>query len=311
MSILKAELEENKVADWLADLIDHNCLIAELDYALRPTVHEGKIRPYGFIVLNDSQTALPNTIQVELSNARKIADGGHSFLLFKGNEFQGVLLLDQKVETEWQLVNLQQTTAGIICRTTTQGITQLFCQEGVLVHQLRRWFKKPTAQHMVHSIYECLPQINIKQLQHILEFCFYQLSPHNIGTTLVWYIAPICDEELDLLLPTTQLWRLSRKLEFKVGSAVNNAVLQHVLSYTDGATILDADGTILGAGVHLKYSRESARSLPPYKGTRHTSALRFSYDCPHAVMFVVSSDGSLTVFSGGKPIAMSDIYIAE
>ncbi|MFM7427367.1 MAG: diadenylate cyclase [Elainella sp.] len=308
MSFLEAELEANGIANWVPELIELRGPMAELDYALQPIIHEGKIRPFGFIVLHQPPDPAWRILQVELANARKLADGCHSFLLFEAEIFHGILLLEQKAETEWQLANLQQALQAVICRTTTEGITQIFCQTGILLHQMRRWYQKPALRHLVQGIYSSQPQIDLGQLQDILEFCFYELSPQKIGAILVWYFAPICTQELDILLPSQLLWRHRQSSEIKLGTVVNNAVLQHVLGYTDGAVILDADGTILGAGAHLKYSRESARAIPAYKGTRHTSAKRFSYDCPHSLVFVVSSDGFLTVFLGGEAIAVSGIY---
>jgi DNA integrity scanning protein DisA with diadenylate cyclase activity len=309
MAFLVAELEENRVADWVPELIGQEPLLAELDYALRPIIHEGKMRPFGFIELSRPLAKpLTRILEVEQKDARRLADGCHSFLLFEAGVFQGLLLLEQKADTEWQLVDLQQELQGLICRTTTAGVTQLFCEPGILIHQMRRWYKKPAVRNLVQSIYQALPQIDLAQLQDILEFCFYELSPQKIGTTLVWYVAPICNQELDILLPSARLWRLRQSFEVKLGSAVSNAVLQHVLGFTDGAVILDANGAILGAGAHLKYSRESAIALPAYRGTRHTSAQRFSYDCPHTLVFVVSTDSSLTVFSGGRVIAVSGVY---
>lgn len=308
MAFLEAELEANGIADWVPELLGLRGPMAELDYALQPIIHEGKIRPFGFIVLTQPPDPDWRILQVELANARKLADGCHSFLLFEAETFHGILLLEQKAETEWQLATLQQVLQAVICRTTTAGITQIFCQTGILLHQMRRWSQKPALRHLVHTIYNSQPQIDLGQLQDILEFCFYELSPQKIGAILVWYFAPVCAQELDILLPSHLLWRRRQSSEIKLGTVVNNAVLQHVLGYTDGAVILDADGTILGAGAHLKYSRESARTIPAYKGTRHTSAKRFSYDCPHSLVFVVSSDGFLTVFSGGEAIAASGVY---
>jgi len=46
----------------------------------------------------------------------------------------------------------------------------------------------------------------------------------------------------------------------------------------------------------LKYS-EASKRLEARAGTRHTSAQRFSYDFAKGIIFVVSSDGPVTVFS--------------
>jgi len=312
-SILKAELELNGIDDWLPDLIPHEALLSELDYALSPLVHEGRIRPFGFISMVDG-VCLPEQyalVQVELADARKLVDGCHSFLLFLAGKFEGVLLLDQKIEAEWELVDFQQLRGGILCRTTVDGITQIFCDKGTLQHQLRRWYKTPSVQQLTQNIVRLFPQIDRDQLQAILDFCLYELSPDKIGTILVWYLEPVTEAALNLLLPQARFWQERRNLEPKLGSAITNAVLQHVVTYTDGAVILEPGGIILGVGAHLKYSTASIQAIAPYKGTRHTSARRFTYDYPETIAFVVSDDGSVTVFAAGKIIAVSEVYATK
>ena len=56
-------------------------------------------------------------------------------------------------------------------------------------------------------------------------------------------------------------------------------------------------------GVQLLTS-EHSRALDPIGGTRHTSALRFSADEPGALVFVVSSNGPLSVFRHGARLAL-------
>jgi DNA integrity scanning protein DisA with diadenylate cyclase activity len=53
----------------------------------------------------------------------------------------------------------------------------------------------------------------------------------------------------------------------------------------------------------MRPSRQSEQAVPATKGTRHTSAARHTYDCPDVLAFVVSTDGPVTVFSGGQRIA--------
>lgn len=310
--ILKAELEQNGIADWLPELIGQEALLCELNYALCPLVHEGRIQPFGFISMTHS-ACLPEQyalVQVDLADARRLANGCHSFLLFLGGEFQGVLLLDQKVEAEWELVDFQQRRGGILCKTNIHGITQIFCDKGVLQHQLRRWYKTPSVQQMAQNIIRLFPQLDPEQLQSILDFCLYELSPGKVGTILVWYLEPLTAPALDLLLPQTR-WQQRPNIELKIGPAMVNAVLQHVVRYTDGAVILDQAGVILGVGAHLKYSSASVQAISAYKGTRHTSARRFTYDCPLTIAFVVSDDGSVTVFAAGKIIAVSEVYATK
>jgi hypothetical protein len=51
------------------------------------------------------------------------------------------------------------------------------------------------------------------------------------------------------------------QIETRVGSDRSVAVLRHLLTYTDGAAILDAQARAIGIGAQLKYSEASKRSL--------------------------------------------------
>jgi len=82
----------------------------------------------------------------------------------------------------------------------------------------------------------------------------------------------------------------SRYKKLRVGSDRSVAVLRHLLTYTDGAVILDAQARAIGVGAQLK----TKAPIEARAGTRHTSAQRFSYDFAKGIIFVVSSDGPVT-----------------
>ena len=52
-------------------------------------------------------------------------------------------------------------------------------------------------------------------------------------------------------------------------------------------------------------SSERSRTLGPFLGTRHTSALRFTADEPSTLVFVVSSSGPLSVFCRGERLDLT------
>jgi DNA integrity scanning protein DisA with diadenylate cyclase activity len=78
------------------------------------------------------------------------------------------------------------------------------------------------------------------------------------------------------------------------------APLLNALSQYDRAVLVDSHGRVTTVGVHLRTSERSRGVIAPFRGTRHTSALRFTADVPNAVVFVVSSDGALTVAWQGR-----------
>ena len=78
------------------------------------------------------------------------------------------------------------------------------------------------------------------------------------------------------------------------------APLLNALAQYDRAALVDGNGCVSTVGVHLQTSERSRRDIGTFRGTRHTSALRFSADVPNAVVFVVSSGGALTVAWHGR-----------
>jgi len=67
------------------------------------------------------------------------------------------------------------------------------------------------------------------------------------------------------------------------------------LAQVDGASLFDADGTLRAIGVRLIPSTDSEMTIDAFRGTRHTSARRYSADDPGATVIVVSEDGPVTV----------------
>jgi DNA integrity scanning protein DisA with diadenylate cyclase activity len=311
LSFLTDELKQNGIAVDVPELIQHPAVLAELSYALSPLLHEGKLQPYGFIAIEKRNpsaiTSNYEKLLINLPEARRVADGCHGFSIFKAGQFHGVFMPKYAAYTELQLVQLQQELNAIICMTDTSGVTKLFCDAGLFIHQYRSWQKKPCINSALQNVCRCAPQVASEPLKNLLEFCFYDLSPRKIGATLVWCLAEPSPDEWENMRPNFTL----QEIETRVGSDRSAAVLRHLLTYTDGAVILDAQGRALGVGAQLKYSEASKRLIEARTGTRHTSAQRFSYDFAKGIIFVVSSDGPITVFSDGMSVTDLDVRFAE
>lgn len=311
LSFLADELKQNGIAEDVPELLQYPAVLAELSYALSPILHEGKLQPYGFIAIEKSNaSAIKSVFQkilVNLPEARRVADGCHSFSIFKSGQFHGVFMPQYAAYTELQLVQLQQELNAIICITDTDGITKLFCDAGLFIHQYRNWQKKPCISRALHNIRRCAPQADSEILKNLLEFCFHDLSSCKIGATLVWCLAEPSAAEWENMRPNFML----QDIETRVGSDRSVAVLRHLLSYSDGAVILDAQARAIGVGAQLKYSEASKRLIEAHTGTRHTSAQRFSYDFVKGIVFVVSSDGPVTVFSDGMSVTGLDVRFTD
>ena len=66
-------------------------------------------------------------------------------------------------------------------------------------------------------------------------------------------------------------------------------------------------GTLRQLGVLLVPSSASEIEIDPFRGTRHTSARRYSFDDPTAIVVVVSEQGPVTVLRAGQIIGRSPV----
>lgn len=136
-------------------------------------------------------------------------------------------------------------------------------------------------------------------LWSLLRLAYYFLSSRNIGTTLVWRIREPGERTVE---------GLSDK-GFDVGEmglrTTNESeypVIEHLLKYRDGAAIIGPTGNIERVGTHLLYGDDAAEKIQPDGGTRHTSAKRFSFEHGETVVFVVSQDGPVSIYSDGYKV---------
>jgi DNA integrity scanning protein DisA with diadenylate cyclase activity len=58
-------------------------------------------------------------------------------------------------------------------------------------------------------------------------------------------------------------------------------------------------------------SQDAEKSVAAYRGTRHTSGRRYSYDDPLATVIAVSDDGPVTVFRNGGVLGRSDNGVGD
>ncbi len=100
--------------------------------------------------------------------------------------------------------------------------------------------------------------------------------------------------------------RLPSPPALRIRNAPQLAPLRHALAQVDGAAVFDGDGVLRQLGVRLVPSKAAERTVDPFRGTRHTSARRYSRDDPLALVVVVSDDGPVTVFRDGEMLATSD-----
>jgi hypothetical protein len=274
-------------------------LLTEAEYALRPHVHEGRVVRYGFacvdrLLVPDGATLIRSD-QMPLRVARNLADGSASFVLFESGEYQGLLILGTPCDDEYDLVRLRTALGGLVGLTDLSGSTRFIGSEGIAIHEFRRWRYKPTVAESTAAILRHAPDLDAAKVERILDFCYHALSPARVGTTLVWYVRPPSEGAMAHATSRVPLAFLGLNLFAPSGLRVLHSLLER----SDGAVLIDPDGRVLGLGTHLLVSETSQSLIIASPGTRHTSARWYSYDWPEAVVFTVSADGPVTVFSDG------------
>ena len=284
--------------------------LAELAYARRPRVHERYVPSYGSILLESAEalaanTELPPDSLIPLPDAdrthlRRFCDGRASFLV---QQYTGERLLAcfrQSLEFESDLVRLQRSTGAYIIQRTTEGTVRVFTGDTLVTWDGVRWVSKPPASKFQASIKQLVPQADPAVLGGILEFCAHWLSPAYVGATLVWYLVEPRSEEPHRV----DLSRAECAPQLHLTDRAQYPALLSVLQQVDGAALLSPDGKIMHLQAILRTSDRARQIVPGLRGTRHTSARRFSFDEPRSVVFVVSEDGPVSVFSDGARTAL-------
>ncbi len=295
-----------------------NKLIEELDYARFPPVHEGILPTYG-AVLTGLQVrpevfgGTPSSIE-GLSDTvlRRLADGRQSFVL-RGPAGRELLLLDNPHDREAALVRLRSRgplDLTIIVQRGPGGVVRVLAPDGLFIWDGAHWWAKPYASSFTRAVQRAVPTAPIDTLRQLLEFCVHTMSPADAGTALVWALDAdtVADVEgLNAARPPTRVPQLP------FSSIATGAAIRQLLAQVDGAAIVNRAGQLIAIGAHLRSSPASHEhvKLDPTRGTRHAASRRYSYDHTQSVVFVVSRDGPVTVYSKGEEVTSIQTRIEE
>lgn len=307
-----------RLAEELADagvavLAEHplsDRLLAELDYARFPPVHEGTLSTYGAIVVSrelDPTELDASTICLDPRNTsilRYLADGRHSFVLHSPAGLQ-LLLLPSAHDQESALVDLRAALydrQAVIVQRRNNGHVRLLVDDALSIWDGAHWWSKPYAAQFASAVLEARPNAPRVPLGTILDFCVHTMSPADAGATLIWALSgdQLSDVRgLSAARPPTPVPSLS------FNGRAPRAAIRQLLSQVDGAAILNRRGELIAIGAHLQTSAASHAKLRlgTERGTRHASARRYSFDHADIVAFVVSRDGPITIFVDGEELA--------
>ncbi|MET0324193.1 MAG: diadenylate cyclase [Ilumatobacteraceae bacterium] len=298
---LRLELDDEGI--WLPD-DDDLCemLLVELDYARHPHAHEGVAPRYGALLSSGipaTNTVGPLTLvdvgDVSLNVVRRLADGRSSFVVRTVGARDRLVCFDRTREYESSAVHLALGTGALVLQRLGRGWVRLSTPDGIATWDGMHWATKALSIRIAERVAPTLVGADPTVLANLLEFCTHWLAAGRVGATLVWSLDgdPAALGHLGMA-PAVAIPQLD------LTSRTHFAPLLNALAQYDRAALVDPSGHISTVGVHLRSSEASRRDLAPFRGTRHTAALRFSAEEHAAAVFVVSSSGALSVFWHGR-----------
>lgn len=285
-------------------------LLTELDYALRPPVHERRAPTYGSIVepAHDPEawsepTELTLTRravgELAIGDARRFADGLSSWLVRADDTESELIVFDRAAGSERDLVVLADATGATLIQRHPTGAVRAVGAFGVLRWNGIRWYHEPPVAAWVNTLNACGDDRHHKILGRMLEFAVHDLGARGIGAILVF--RPREDPN------ATYELRLQQPPPLQIKKASDLAPLRHVLAQIDGAAVFDESGILRDLGVRLVPSVDAISLVEGYRGMRHTAGRRYSHDDPDATVIVVSEDGPVTVLRRGHIIGRSEL----
>ncbi len=292
----------------LASVADRLALLEELDYALRPAVHERRVPSYGVIVEpTASLAAWSEEAKVQVSKrrvdnltdatVRRFADGVTSWAVRKPSGVDFLVVFDRSVGSERDLTILAEACGASIVQRHPNGTIRAAGPFGVMRNVGIDWHLEPPISRWLDIAACCSSRESALLLKRLLRFAVHDVAARQVGATFV--ISP------SGRLVNGSERRLGTPPEFRIDLPSDLAPLYHVLGQVDGAAVFDETGTLRELGVRLVPSLEAESVVDAYRGTRHTSALRYSFDDPEAIIIVVSEDGPVSVIQGGQRLGTS------
>lgn len=307
---LAEELEESGLPavadDGLLDMV-----LDEVDQALRPEVHERHVPSSGTILeprapsgmwsrSTELEIAHTSVGAMPLTDARRFVDGLSSWLVRRraapGDEW---LLFDRPAGSERDVVVLAGALAGTIVQRHPSGVVRLVGDFGVLRFEGLQWHHEPPVSTWTRALSASGSPGQGEVLEAILRLAVHDLGALGIGATLVYRAGngrrPWVEEPLPPPLP------------LRIGKSSHLAPMRHAIAQVDGAAVFDADGVLRQLGARLVPSGDAERAVAPWRGTRHTAALRYSHDDPSATVVVVSEDGPVSVLRAGEVVRAATV----
>jgi len=286
----------------------HELAVAEIDYAMRPDVHERRVPSAGAFVEPTTDPATweaATSLEIDrratadqgVDSARHYADGVTSWLIRRVDGGDEWIVFDRPAGSERDLVVLTDAFGAVVVQRHPSGVVRVVGPFGVFRWDGLTWQHQPLVSAWIDTVGACAVYGDRGVLQRLLEFAVHDLGARGIGTTLIYQSSEHRASNREARLPIPPPLSIVRSTDL--------APLRHVLAQIDGANLFDEPGTLTEIGIRLVSSPEAEREAAGFRGMRHTSGRRYSFDDPAATVIVVSDDGPVTVFRGGRVLGAS------
>lgn len=304
---LREELDELDPSI-LAGLGNPGPMLEELAYAIRPRIHERRVPSYGAIVqptYKSERWSEGTRIDVahrrveDLADAavRRFADGVTSFVVRGSAGVNDLVVFDRSVGSERDLTIVAEASGATVVQRHPSGVVRAAGPFGVLRLLGFDWQLEPPVSRWLDLGVCAMKPLTHDVLKRMLRFAIHDVAARNVGATFV--VTP------DGKLGGGVERRYGHPPDFQIDRPSDLAPLYHVLGQVDGAAIFDHTGMLTELGVRLIPSVAAEAEVEPFGGTRHTSALRYSYDDPQATLIVISEDGPVSVMRAGRRLGHS------
>jgi hypothetical protein len=304
---LAEELAENGLAAE-GSAAFQEVLLEEIDYALRPAVHERRVASSGTIIDPRSDpTTWAAAAQLEITRGpvraqplpavRRFTDGLSSWLVRRTDGSDEWMVFDRPTGSERDLVVLADVFDATIVQRHPAGAVRIVGAFGVLRWDGLHWHHEPPLRSWIDAVTACAERGDPEVLAATLKFAIHDLGSMRIGALLIYRPDAEPGPTLEQRLPTPP--------PLQIRKATHLAPLRHALAQVDGAAVFDAEGVLRELGARLVPSAEAEETVEPFGGTRHTSGRRYSRDDPRATVIAVSDDGPVSVFRNGEVLGRS------
>ena len=178
------------------------------------------------------------------------------------------MVFDRPAGSERDLVVMAGVFEATIVQRHPAGTVRVVGTFGVLRWDGLRWHHEPPVSSWIEGVTTCSAHGDATVLEAMLTFAIHDLGSMGIGTLLIYRPDTEPGPPVEERLPTPPSLRINK--------ASHLAPLRHALSQVDGAAIFDVDGVLRQLGVRLVPSNEAEETVGAFRGTCHTSGLRYS-----------------------------------